>query len=89
MNAACKSIETDTIRFLIDNRGIEVLKHLFEKVGRQGKFDMEFVDLLFKFLNDLISTRGLHLVLISVFIERIILNIKIWGNSDYPVQVLL
>ena len=81
----CLNGEMDVLNFLIAEHGIDILKHLFEKVGVHGKFTGEFVALLFKIL-ELPAAKLLNKI-VPALIEKLVFNIKIWSNSDFPVQV--
>jgi len=85
-----KQKDQEIVNFLIDDKGIEILKHLFELQGKHGKFNNETVENLFNILHiqmNLIGIKG-FMIVISILIERIVFNIKIWGSSDYSVQVI-
>ena len=66
------------------------MKHLFEKVGKNGKLSRHFVEMLFEILklpmllNNISSSKA-----ISALIEKIVFNIRIWSNSEYDVQIYL
>jgi hypothetical protein len=73
--------------FLIEEQGIEIMRHLFEQVGERGKLNNEFVELLFQILKYLMTKKDYHLLIVSKIIEQIVFNIKIWSTADYSVQV--
>ena len=79
--------ENETTHFLIENKGIELMSYLFEQVGKKGKLNSDFIELLFKIIKNLINKRDNRSLIVSKLIEKIIFNIKIWGLSDYSVQV--
>ncbi len=84
----CLNNEADVLNFLIAERGIDMLKHLFEKVGAHGKFSSEFVGLLFKILELPVSSAAKLLnKIVPALIEKVVFNISIWSSSDYSVQV--
>lgn len=85
----CLNNDSDTIHFLIRENGINILKHLFEKVGKHGKFTIEFTYALFKIL-ELPNQDNTRLSqVLALLLERIVFNIRIWSNSDYAVQKTL
>ena len=88
LHALCLNNELDLMNFLIVEHGIDILKHLFEKVGEHGKFSLEFVVLLFKILElPVPSAARLLNRIVPALIEKIVFNANIWSNSDYSVQV--
>lgn len=86
--ALCLNNDIQLINFLVEEQGINILQHVFEKVGKYGKFNKEFVELLYKIVDlpTLLLTDQAKKVITSIF-ERLIFNIDIWKNSDYSVQV--
>ena len=88
--ALCLNNDIQLINFLVEEQGVNILQHLFEKVGVCGKFNKEFVELLYKIVDlpTLLLTKQAIKVITSIF-EKLIFNIDIWKNSDYSVQVLI
>ena len=83
----CLNNDSETVYFLIRENGINILKHLFEKVGKHGKFTKDFIYALFNILE--LQLQGKLNQVIALLLERIIFNIRIWSNSDYEVQKVL
>lgn len=86
----CLNNDNQVIHFLVEEQGIDIMKHLFEKVGKNGKLSLHFVEMLFEILKlPMLQNSTNSSKTISAIIEKIVFNIKIWSNSEYDVQIYL
>jgi len=82
----CLNKEPEIGHFLLHENGIGLLKFIFEKIGKKGQFNNEFVKYLFDIL-ELPTVLSFHLNgIVPLLLKEIVFNARIWSNSPYLVQ---
>ena len=76
------------MRFLTEEKGLDLVQHFLERVGKYNQFNKAFVDSLFNVLSmEVHEGTWKEYRLAPLIIERLALNMNIWVNSEFSVQV--
>ena len=82
----CLNTDPEILHFLIVENSIEMFGYIAERVGKFGKFTMEFYKYLFEIIElPTVLTSELKAI-VPIIIIKLIFNMKIWSNSDYSIQ---
>ncbi len=87
--ALCFNNDAQTVDYCLEEGGLDVLKHIFEKVANSGtRFTMEFAESIFNIV-ELPTLNGSAQLkqLVPELLRKLVFNLYIWTNSDHVVQV--
>ncbi len=87
--ALCFDNDQQTLAYCLEEEGLDILRHILEKVANSGKFPQEFAEIIFNIIElpTLSGSKELR-QLVPELMRKLVFNLYIWTNSDYSVQVL-